>query len=86
MKSVPKLIRCQTVGTDGQKSMPKLIRRFAGIMLVSSLLLILLNFVLLALYMLGQKPNSHPWQTAQEVAEQLHFTQDGQEYLSLIHI
>ncbi len=81
MKSVPKLIRCQTVGTDGQKSMPKLIRRFAGIMLVSSLLLILLNFVLLALYMLGQKPNSHPWQTAQEVAEQLHFTQDGQEYI-----
>lgn len=53
------------------KSVPKLIRRFVGIMLLSSLLLIILNFALLGIYTLNQTPNSSPWITAQEVAGQL---------------
>ena len=53
------------------KSVPKLIRRFVGIMLLSSLLLIILNFALLGIYTLNQSPNSSPWITAQEVADHL---------------
>ena len=53
------------------KSVPKLIRRFVGIMLLSSLLLIILNFALLGIYTLNQTPNSSPWITAQEVADHL---------------
>lgn len=61
------------------KSVPKLIRRFVGIMLLSSVLLIILNFALLGVYMLNQAPNSYPWATAQEVADDL--LQDGNEYI-----
>lgn len=53
------------------KSVPKLIRRFVGIMLLSSVLLIILNFALLGIYTLNQAPNSSPWITAQEVADHL---------------
>lgn len=53
------------------KSVPKLIRHFVGIMLLSSLLLIILNFALLGIYTLNQTPNSSPWITAQEVADHL---------------
>ena len=53
------------------KSIPKLIRRFVGIMLLSSMLLIILNFALLCIYTLNQAPNSSPWITAQEVADDL---------------
>ena len=53
------------------KSIPKLIRRFVGIMLLSSMLLIILNFALLGIYTLNQAPNSSPWITAQEVADDL---------------
>ena len=53
------------------KNVLKLIRRFVGIMLLSSTLLIILNFILLFIYTVSQLPNSHPWQTAQEVADNL---------------
>lgn len=61
------------------KSMPKLIRRFVGIMLLSSILLIFLNFVLLAVYTLSQIPNGQPWTMAQEVADNL--LQDDNGYV-----
>lgn len=53
------------------KSVPKLIRHFVSIMLLSSVLLIILNFTLLAVYTLRQAPNSYPWTTADEVAGNL---------------
>ncbi|MDE6252542.1 MAG: HAMP domain-containing histidine kinase [Lachnospiraceae bacterium] len=61
------------------KSVPKLIRRFVGIMLLSSVLLIILNFALLGIYTLNQAPNASPWITAQEVADNL--LQDGNGYV-----
>ena len=61
------------------KSIPKLIRRFVGILLLSSVLLIVLNFILLAVYASSQAPNAHPWKTAEEVAENLH--QDSKGYV-----
>ena len=59
------------------KSVPKLIRRFVGIMLLSSLLLIILNFALLGIYTLNQAPNGSPWITAQEVADDLSENENG---------
>jgi len=50
------------------KSVPKLIRRFVGIMLMAAVLLVGLNFILLAVYTLSWMPNAHPWKTAEEVA------------------
>lgn len=61
------------------KSVPKLIRRFVGIMLLSSLLLIILNFALLGIYTLNQVPNASPWITAQEVAD--HLSKDENKYV-----
>lgn len=61
------------------KSVPKLIRRFVGIMLLSSVLLIILNFAILGIYALNQAPNSSPWITAQEVADNL--SQDTNGYV-----
>lgn len=61
------------------KSIPKLIRRFVGIMLLSSMLLIILNFALLCIYTLNQAPNGSPWITAQEVADDL--SQNENEYI-----
>ena len=57
------------------KSVPKLIRHFVGIMLLSSMLLIILNFVLLGIY--NQAPNGSPWITAQEVADHLFQNENG---------
>lgn len=59
------------------KSVPKLIRRFIGIMLLSSMLLIILNFALLGIYTLNQAPNGSPWITAQEVADHLSKSETG---------
>lgn len=61
------------------KSVPKLIRRFVGIMLLSSVLLIILNFTLLVIYTRNQSPNGSPWTTAQEVADNL--LQDSNGYI-----
>ncbi len=59
------------------KSVPKLIRRFVGIMLLTSLLLIILNFALLGIYTFNQASNSSPWITAQEVADDLSKNENG---------
>lgn len=59
------------------KSVPNLIRRFVGIMLLSSLLLIILNFILLAVYTVSQAPNAYPWKTAEEVADNLQQNENG---------
>lgn len=59
------------------KSVPKLIRRFVGIMLLSSVLLIILNFALLGIYTLNQAPNGSPWTTAQKVADHLSQNENG---------
>lgn len=59
------------------KSVPKLIRRFVGIMLLSSILLIILNFILLAVYTVSQAPNAYPWKTAEEVADNLLQNENG---------
>lgn len=61
------------------KSIPKLIRRFVSIMLLSFVLLLSLNFLLLAIYTANQLPNRYPWTTAEEVAGQLR--QGGQGYV-----
>lgn len=53
------------------KSVPKLIRRFVGILLFSALLLIALNILLFVLITLRQKPNASPWHTAAEAAQKL---------------
>ncbi len=59
------------------RSVLKLIRRFVSIMLLSSVLLIILNFALLAIYTLNQAPNSSPWITAQEAANHLFQNENG---------
>lgn len=59
------------------KSVPKLIRRYVGIMLLSCVLLLVLNVVLLAVFTARQAPNAYPWKTAEEVADALHQTNDG---------
>lgn len=59
------------------KSVPKLIRRFVGILLFSSVLLITINIVLLVVFSLRQTPNARPWKTAEEVAASLQQTEDG---------
>ena len=59
------------------KSVPKLIRRFIDILLLSSILLITLNIVLLVVFTMSQMPNSTPWKTAEQVADALLLTDDG---------
>ncbi len=59
------------------KSMPKLIRRFVGILLLSFLLLLVLNFTLLIVFTLRQTPNARPWKMAEDVARALTQTEDG---------
>ncbi len=59
------------------KSVPRLIRRFIGILLLSFLLLAALNITLLFLYTRSQLPNSYPWKTAEEVAGQLSQDENG---------
>lgn len=58
------------------KSVPKLIRRFLGIMLLSTILLLILNFILLFIFTASQAPNGYPWITAGEVADALQQTED----------
>ncbi|WP_195420869.1 sensor histidine kinase [Faecalicatena contorta] len=64
------------------KSLPKLIRRFVGILLLSSVLLIVLNIVLLFVFTMRQMPNAQPWKTAEEVAAALHQSEDGKYVLT----
>ena len=59
------------------KSVPKLIRRFVGVMLLSSVLFIILNVTLLVIYTLNQAPNDSPWIMAQKVADYLSENENG---------
>lgn len=59
------------------KSVPKLIRRYVGILLLSCILLLVLNVVLLAVFTASQAPNAYPWKTAEEVADALQQTDNG---------
>lgn len=59
------------------KSVPKLIRRCVGILLLSCVLLLLLNFLLLAAFAANQEPNAYPWKTAEQVADALQQTGSG---------
>ncbi|MCM1182003.1 MAG: HAMP domain-containing histidine kinase [Roseburia sp.] len=64
------------------KSVPKLIRRFVSILMLSVILLIVLNLILLVIFAMGQSPNAHPWTTAEQVAEALRQTEAGEYVLS----
>lgn len=59
------------------KSVPKLIRRYAAILLLSGILLLALNVILLAVFSFTQIPNAYPWKTAEEAADALQQTDDG---------
>lgn len=59
------------------KSVPKLIRRYAAILLLSGILLLALNVILLAVFSFTQIPNAYPWKTAKEAADALQQTDDG---------
>ncbi len=59
------------------KSVPKLIRRYVGILFLSCMLLLVLNIVLLYIFTARQAPNASPWKTAEEVADALQQTDDG---------
>lgn len=59
------------------KSVPKLIRRFVGTLLLSSVLLIALNLMLFAVIASGQQANASPWKTAEETAAAIQVTDDG---------
>lgn len=59
------------------KSVPKLIRRCVGILLLSFLLLLALNFVLLLALFAKQEPNARPYTSAEKVADALQRTEGG---------
>ena len=57
------------------KSIPKLIRRFLMIMLLSSILFLVLNIGFLLSFTLQHTPNGRPWSTAQEAADSMEETE-----------
>ena len=59
------------------KSIPKLIRRFFSILLLSVLLIFILNIGMLFIFTSGQTSSRSPWTTAIEVAEALQKSGDG---------
>lgn len=59
------------------KTVPKLIRRFVGVLMTSSLLLFFLNIVLLIIIGFRHSPNASPWSTAQEAAAALTKSEEG---------
>lgn len=59
------------------KDIAKLIRRFVGILLLSTVLIIILNILILAVISTSQMGNSRPWTTAKETAEALQKTETG---------
>ncbi len=59
------------------KNIAKLIRRFMGILLFSTVLLIVLNVVILAVISANQTANGRPWTTAKETAAALRETETG---------
>ena len=65
------------------RSVPKLIRRYISILLLTCVLLIILNFVLLAILAVNQAPNAYPWKTSEEVAAALQLIGDGEYALQI---
>lgn len=59
------------------KSVPKLIRRFVGIFLLSSILILVVNFLILVIIASTQAPNSSPWKTAEEAADEMQKNENG---------
>lgn len=59
------------------KSIPKLIKRFVGILMLSSFLILLINFIIFAVIANRQAPNQAPWTTAQQVAESIEKSEQG---------
>ncbi len=61
------------------KSIPKLIRRFVGILLLSSILLCAVNFIVFALLMVCHSPNvnTSPYHMAKETGENLQLSKQG---------
>lgn len=59
------------------KSIPKLIRRFVGIMTLSTILLAILNVIFFALVFVRNASTFSPWDMADHVAAALELTEDG---------
>ena len=59
------------------KDITKLIRRFVGILLLSTILVIVLNIIILAVISTSQTANGRPWTTAKKTAEALQETETG---------
>lgn len=59
------------------KSVPKLIKRFVGILMLSSLVILFMNFIILAITAATQAPNGSPWKTAEQAAESINKTEQG---------
>lgn len=59
------------------KSIPKLIRRFVLILLLSIFLFLALNIGFLISYTVGHSTNGRPWTTAQDAAEAMAATEEG---------
>lgn len=59
------------------KSVPKLIKRFVGILMLSSLLILVINFAVLAIITATQAPNGSPWTTAEQAAESIEKLEQG---------
>ena len=66
------------------KSVPKLIRRFVGILLLSSVLIVIINFVALAVLMASQAPDkaASPYTIAAEAGKALQVSEHGNYVLS----
>ena len=59
------------------KSVPKLIRRFSGLLILSSALILILNIVLLAVIAKSRTASGHPYTLAKEIGEALKKTEKG---------
>ena len=59
------------------KSVPKLIRRCVGILLLSVILLLVLNIIAFTTIVSTQTSGIYPWTTAKEAAQNLKQTEDG---------
>ena len=59
------------------KSVPKLIKRFVGILMLSSFLILVMNFIILAIIAATQAPNGSPWKTAEQAAESIEKSEQG---------
>lgn len=59
------------------KSIPKLIKRFVGILMLGSFLILITNFIILAIIAATQAPNGYPWETAEQAAESIEESEQG---------